>query len=245
MRLPVQPQLKAQYPERMQSKAMTPPAKHPLMLGDKRDLLERRREELEQWVWRLIATPEIARSNQLKAFLEYGKALQRAQKARCVVGCLCCGAANLVDFISACELGAQVRRVRPRSSRLMMPASSCTCDCTSALPAGIPGHHPLHQRPRITVRSAQRPRRWATCLWMTACKVRPARPAHTAAQSHPCRERQQWVAVWRHPHLRLPPRLPTARFMHLALRLAAQLAWALAACRCVHGGLPVAVCFGT
>lgn len=83
-------QLKAQYPDLMQSKAMTPPAKHPLMLGDKRDLLERRREELEQWLWRLIATPDIARSNQLKAFLEYGKALQRAQKARCADGCLCC-----------------------------------------------------------------------------------------------------------------------------------------------------------
>lgn len=75
-------QLKAQFPDAMKAKGMSPPAKHPLTLGDKRDMLERRREELERWLWRLIATQDVARSVSLKKFLEFDKALQRAQQQR-------------------------------------------------------------------------------------------------------------------------------------------------------------------
>ena len=76
-------QLKSQFPEVMKAKGMSPPAKHPLMLGDKQDMLERRRQELERWVWRLISTADIARSSALKSFLDFDKALQRAQQQRC------------------------------------------------------------------------------------------------------------------------------------------------------------------
>lgn len=64
----------------MSAKGMAPPPKHPLSLGDRRDATERRRAELEKWLWRLIGTPDIARSSQLKAFLEFDRALQRAQQ---------------------------------------------------------------------------------------------------------------------------------------------------------------------
>ncbi|GIL60111.1 hypothetical protein Vafri_14753 [Volvox africanus] len=73
-------QLKAAFPAIMSARGMAPPAKHPLVLGDKRDALERRRVELERWMWRLMATPEMARGSQLKAFLELDKALARAQQ---------------------------------------------------------------------------------------------------------------------------------------------------------------------
>lgn len=84
------PQLKTQFPDVMRAKAMAPPAKHPLMLGDARGLLERRREDLEQWLWRLIAAPDLARSPPLKTFLEFNKALARAQRARYVPCALRC-----------------------------------------------------------------------------------------------------------------------------------------------------------
>ncbi|GFR45060.1 hypothetical protein Agub_g6433, partial [Astrephomene gubernaculifera] len=77
-------QLKAAFPSAMSARGMAPPPKHPLTLGglggDKRDALERRRAELERWLWRLVATPELARSQQLKAFLEFDRALTRAQQ---------------------------------------------------------------------------------------------------------------------------------------------------------------------
>lgn len=44
------------------------------------ELLDRRRVELERWMWRLIGRPEIARSGAIKAFLEFDKAMARAQQ---------------------------------------------------------------------------------------------------------------------------------------------------------------------
>ncbi|KXZ45388.1 hypothetical protein GPECTOR_55g294 [Gonium pectorale] len=75
-------QLKSAFPVPMSGRGMAPPPKHPLVLGDKRDALERRRAELEKWLWRLVGTPELARSPQLKAFLEFDRALTRAQAAQ-------------------------------------------------------------------------------------------------------------------------------------------------------------------
>ncbi|EFJ41830.1 hypothetical protein VOLCADRAFT_98084 [Volvox carteri f. nagariensis] len=67
----------------MSGRGMAPPPKHPLVLGlgaDKRDSLERRRVELERWLWRLVGTQDVARGPQLKSFLELDKAILRAQK---------------------------------------------------------------------------------------------------------------------------------------------------------------------
>lgn len=63
---------------------MLPPSKHTLHFGTNQDLLGKRREELERWLWKLIATPEVARSSQLKSFLEFEKAMQRALQQRYV-----------------------------------------------------------------------------------------------------------------------------------------------------------------
>ncbi|KAI8463035.1 MAG: hypothetical protein J3K34DRAFT_159349 [Monoraphidium minutum] len=79
--------LKAQLPELMRDRALQPPPKHTLQLGGQKELLDRRREELERWMWRLIGHPEVARSAALKAFLEFDKALARAQQQqRCGPG---------------------------------------------------------------------------------------------------------------------------------------------------------------
>ncbi len=65
------PQLKAAFPAVMSGKGMAPPPKHPLVLSAlgfggggggagggadarQREMLERRRGELERWIWRLI-----------------------------------------------------------------------------------------------------------------------------------------------------------------------------------------------
>jgi hypothetical protein len=73
-------QLKTALPELMRDPALAPPPKHALHLGNQKELLDRRREELERWMWRLIGRPEIARSGVLKAFLEFDRALARAQQ---------------------------------------------------------------------------------------------------------------------------------------------------------------------
>ncbi|MEW5312601.1 MAG: hypothetical protein WDW38_004225 [Sanguina aurantia] len=75
-------QLRAALPDTMKQRALLPPSKHSIHFGSNQDLLGRRREELERWLWKLIATPEVARSLQLKGFLEFEKALQRAQQQR-------------------------------------------------------------------------------------------------------------------------------------------------------------------
>ncbi|MEW5302661.1 MAG: hypothetical protein WDW36_005423 [Sanguina aurantia] len=67
-------QLRAALPDTMKQRALLPPSKHSIHFGSNQDLLGRRREELERWLWKLIATPEVARSLQLKGFLEFEKA---------------------------------------------------------------------------------------------------------------------------------------------------------------------------
>lgn len=44
----------------------------------------RRRGELEKWLWALIGRPELARSHALRQFLEFDKAMARAQQHRWV-----------------------------------------------------------------------------------------------------------------------------------------------------------------
>lgn len=53
-------QLKEQLPEAMGERSLQPPPKHAFM-GAQQELLDRRRAELEQWMWRLIARPEVGR----------------------------------------------------------------------------------------------------------------------------------------------------------------------------------------
>eukprot|EP00798_Chlamydomonas_sp_ICE-L_P017104 gene17104-23401_t len=45
-------------------------------------MLDRRREQLERWLWRLIGKAELARSTPLKAFLEFDRALARAAQLK-------------------------------------------------------------------------------------------------------------------------------------------------------------------
>jgi PX domain len=55
--------------------AREPPPKWSLLGVNKRpELIERRRRELEVWLWKLIADPEVARSRPLNTFLELSEA---------------------------------------------------------------------------------------------------------------------------------------------------------------------------
>ncbi len=79
-------QLRAQFPETMKAHNMRPPPRYALSTGlgaASREICDRRRDELERWMWHLIAQPEVARSIPLRAFLDFEKALQRAQQQRC------------------------------------------------------------------------------------------------------------------------------------------------------------------
>jgi hypothetical protein len=67
----------------MRQRGMQPPPRLTFTISNNKELLDRRREELEKWMWRLIARPEIARSHLLKSFLDFDKAMQRAQQQRC------------------------------------------------------------------------------------------------------------------------------------------------------------------
>jgi|LauGreSBDMM110SN_4_FD.fasta_scaffold15749_1 hypothetical protein len=55
-------QLKAQLPEVMRERGHAPPPKHALHIGGQKEMLDRRKEELERWLWRLISKPDLARS---------------------------------------------------------------------------------------------------------------------------------------------------------------------------------------
>ena len=55
-------QLKTSFPEVMRERGHAPPPKHSLHIGGQKEMLDRRREELEKWMWRLISKPELARS---------------------------------------------------------------------------------------------------------------------------------------------------------------------------------------
>lgn len=55
-------QLKAQLPDVMRERGHAPPPKHALHIGGQKEMLDRRKEELERWLWRLISKPDLARS---------------------------------------------------------------------------------------------------------------------------------------------------------------------------------------
>eukprot|EP00955_Chlamydomonas_euryale_P052573 355203-Chlamydomonas_euryale.AAC.3 len=75
-------------PEVMREKGMAPPPKHALHLGGQKEMQDRRREELERWVWRLLSRPAVASSQPLRAFLELDKAKLRFQQQRCARCCV-------------------------------------------------------------------------------------------------------------------------------------------------------------
>lgn len=59
-----------------------PPARHTLLAVNKRpDLIEARRRELEQWLWKLVSDPAIARSRTLNKFLELSVAAKLVERA--------------------------------------------------------------------------------------------------------------------------------------------------------------------
>ena len=66
----------------MRDRALAPPPTHALALGGQKEMLDRRRGELERWMWRLIGRPEVARSGAVKGFLVFDKALARAQQVQ-------------------------------------------------------------------------------------------------------------------------------------------------------------------
>ncbi|KAK9812986.1 hypothetical protein WJX72_006830 [[Myrmecia] bisecta] len=77
--------LHARLREELGNKAMAardPPAKRALFgVNKKPELIERRRRELEQWLWKLIGDPDIARSRMLNNFLELSDAARLVQKS--------------------------------------------------------------------------------------------------------------------------------------------------------------------
>ena len=58
------------------------PSRRAFMGVNKRpDLIERRRRELEGWLWKLIGDPEVARSRMLNNFLELSDAARLVQRS--------------------------------------------------------------------------------------------------------------------------------------------------------------------
>jgi hypothetical protein len=57
-----------------------PPKRAFTGVNKKPDQIERRRKELEQWLWRLINNPDVARSKMLNAFLELSEAARLIQR---------------------------------------------------------------------------------------------------------------------------------------------------------------------
>ena len=57
------------------------PAKRMLFNVNKRpELIERRRRELQQWLWRLISDPDVAKAKNLNDFLELSDAARLVQR---------------------------------------------------------------------------------------------------------------------------------------------------------------------
>lgn len=75
---------RAQLREELGARAMAgrePPPRRALASVNRRpDLVERRRRDLEQWLWRLVADPELARARPLNAFLELSDAARLVQR---------------------------------------------------------------------------------------------------------------------------------------------------------------------
>ncbi len=58
------------------------PSRRTFMGVNKRpDLIEKRRRELEAWLWKLIGDPEVARSSMLNNFLELSDAARLVQRS--------------------------------------------------------------------------------------------------------------------------------------------------------------------
>ena len=58
-----------------------PPSKRSLFSVNKRpELVERRKKELQQWLWRLVGDADLAKSNSLNSFLELGDAARIVQR---------------------------------------------------------------------------------------------------------------------------------------------------------------------
>ncbi|WIA36554.1 hypothetical protein OEZ86_007846 [Tetradesmus obliquus] len=79
-------ELKTAYPDLFKDRSLAPPPKHTLAaLGghaQQKEMLDRRRGELESWLWALLTRSELARSPLLRAFLDLDKAIARAQQQR-------------------------------------------------------------------------------------------------------------------------------------------------------------------
>lgn len=83
-------ELQATYPAVFKDRALAPPPKHTLAaLGgqaQQKEMLDKRRGELESWLWALLSRSELARSPLLRAFLELDKAIaqQRYTRGTCI-----------------------------------------------------------------------------------------------------------------------------------------------------------------
>ncbi len=110
---------RAQLREELGARAMAgrePPPRRALAGVNRRpDLVERRRRDLEQWLWRLVADPELARARPLNAFLELSDAARLVQ--RCGPRGSCRGGARRRSAtqrtrVPADHLGSVLRSVR-------------------------------------------------------------------------------------------------------------------------------------
>lgn len=63
-----------------------PPKRALIGVNKKPDQIERRRKELEQWLWRLVDDPHVARSKMLHTFLELSEAARLIH--RCTFTCV-------------------------------------------------------------------------------------------------------------------------------------------------------------
>jgi hypothetical protein len=189
-------QLKLQFPELMRQRGMQPPPRLTFQISNNKELLDRRREELEKWMWRLIARPEIARCALLKGFLDFDKALARAQQQRC--------ARSAGRRAGRRRPGARPRQGGSAGARCARPGRPRR---TSSLTtrARTPPRSPAGSRrpawpppPPRQARPPAAPRRcWRTSRSTSSCppRARPSRP-----RSHPQRRATSTTRV-----ARLPP----------------------------------------
>ncbi len=105
---------------------LEPPSRNRLVGVNKRpDLVEKRRRELESWLWKLIADGEIARSRVLNNFLELSDAARLVQ--RCVSALQVAYPYGAVLY--RCGLPLSPRPAHMRHLQLGSPANSCRLIC--------------------------------------------------------------------------------------------------------------------
>ena len=73
-------QLKEELGNRKMAKLDTPSKNRLVGVNKRPDLVEKRRRELEAWLWKLIGDGEIARSRVLNNFLELSEAARLVQR---------------------------------------------------------------------------------------------------------------------------------------------------------------------